>query len=436
MTQDFWNNCRRELEASQPPPFFARFIKPLRCTGGADALHFTAASNAAKKWAEENLREIIAEKARAHFGNGGPSIFFSADDSADAKSPPILIPISRGGLRADLNFNNFVPGRANGLALAAALQVSNEDGGRASYNPLFICGAAGLGKTHLSHAIGNARAEKRPGANIRHLNANDFMDEVVRGYRNDKMGEFKAHFGGLDMLIVDDIQYLGGDRKRTQEEFFFLFNSFIDSSKPVIVTCDRLPNQIRDMNKRMTTRFSAGLTVSIDPPELELRIAILQRKAENRNVNLESHAARYIADRVKSNVRELEGALTRVIAYADFRRLPITPETCHEALKDVLSHSGVAPSVEDIQKKVADYYGIRLTDIKSPRRSRSVARPRQAAIYLTRQLTTKSFPEIGEAFGGRNHTTALHACKRIESLIKTDSQLEEDIRTLRVLITE
>ena len=435
MTQDFWNNCLRELKANQPSPFFARFIKPLRCNPPeANILYLVAESSAAKKWAEENLHDFVTEKARAHFGEDGPEIRFSIPpDSSASKSP--MTPVLPNGLCPGLNFGNFVPGRANGLALAASLQVAQDDESE-SYNPLFICGGAGLGKTHLSHAIGNARAKKLPEANIRYLNANDFMDEVVRGYRNDKMGEFKARFGGLDMLIVDDIQYLGGDRKRTQEEFFFLFNSFIDSRKPVIVTCDRLPNQISDMNKRMITRFSAGLTVTIDPPELELRIAILQRKAQNRRVELDDHVARYIADRIKSNVRELEGALTRVIAYAVFRRLPITLETCREALKDVLGRSGVAPSVDDIQKKVADYYRIRLADLKSARRSRSVARPRQVAIYLVRETTTKSFPEIGKEFGGRNHTTALYACQKIEKLLKVDSQLEEDMRILRAFIAE
>jgi chromosomal replication initiator protein len=447
--REFWKNQLGDFARRFSPALFGSFIAPLQCEGGGGKLSITAPHKTARDWARKELAPLLRAGAKrelhsdlqVEFIIAAPAV--SSFTAADAKSPDAPPPgkkaptaksaeVDDSGLRADLNLDNFVPGKANELALVAARQVAQSKRGAARHNPLFICGGSGLGKTHLSHAVGNRFRADNPGVKICHINANNFMNEVVRAYLNGAADGFKRRFRALDMLIIDDIQYIGGNRERTQDEFFFLFNDLVDGKKSIVITCDKLPRQIKDMKPRLVSRFGWGLTAIIEPPELELRIAILLHKAQERAIALPLAGARHIAERVKSNIRELEGALNTVFALAEFRHMPITPELAREALDNVLGPGGGAGAVtvEEIQKKAAEYYRVRLSDFKSARRSRSVARPRQVAIYLTRLKTTMSLPEIGASFGGRNHTTVLHACRRVEELLKTDAQLAEDIKLL------
>lgn len=368
---------------------------------------------------------------RARSANGPLPAAQHAPAAVAARRPP---PVGLPELNPRYTFDSFVEGKANQLAFVAGAKMA-EGTDIHNHNPLFIWGSVGLGKTHLAHAIGNRHRETHPGHRVRYITANDFVGEVVRAFRNNQADDFKRQFHSLDMLILDDIQFIGGDKARSQEEFFCLFNSLVDHRKPLVITCDRLPTQIKDMHRRLVTRFQWGLMVSIEPPELELRIGILQRKAEESGIDLDTHVARYIADRLKANVRELEGALRRVIAYAEFSRAPITLELCRTALTDILGPRSKAITVATVQEKVADYYKIRLGDLKSAKRTRAITRPRHVAIHLTRELTELSLPEIGQAFGGRNHTTVIHSCRRVERLAAQDPEVSHDLKVLKHLIS-
>lgn len=328
------------------------------------------------------------------------------------------------GLNKSFNFGNFVTGKANQLATAAAKQIAENPG--KSYNPLFIYGGVGLGKTHLIQAIGNELRQTHPDAKIKYLHAERYVSDVVKAYENKSFDSFKKQYHSLDLLLIDDIQFIG-KKNRTQEEFFYAFNTLIENKKQIIITCDSYPKEIVGVDERLRTRFSWGLTVAIEPPELEMRVAILKKKAEEINIALPDDVAFFVAKQIRSNVRELEGALNRIVAMSNFSGRAIDISLTKESLRDLIAVRGRQVSVENIQKTVADYYKIKIADMHSKKRSRNYSRPRQIAMSLTRELTNLSFPEIAEAFGGRHHTTIMHACDEIESLRLNDHNIGQDL---------
>lgn len=328
------------------------------------------------------------------------------------------------GLNPSFNFSNYVTGRANQLARAAAIQVAENPG--AAYNPLFIYGGVGLGKTHLLQAIGNELKQHNPDAKIRYLHAERYVSDVVKAYEHKAFDEFKRQYHSLDLLLIDDIQFFA-KKTRTQEEFFYAFNSLIEAKKQIVITCDTYPKEIADVDERLRTRFSWGLTVAVEPPELEMRVAILLKKAEAVNLNLPEDVAFFIAKQIRSSVRELEGALNRIIAMAKFTGHAIDVHLAKDALRDLIAVRGRQVTMENIQKTVADYYKIKVAEMYSKKRTRNFARPRQVAMALSRELTNHSFPEIGEAFGGRHHTTVMHACDEIDQLRQNDPTIARDI---------
>jgi chromosomal replication initiator protein len=333
----------------------------------------------------------------------------------------------RGALNRENNFDNFVVGKSNQLARAAAMQVAENPG--YAYNPLFIYGGVGLGKTHLMHAIGNYLVDKKPGAKVVYLHSETFVATMVSALQLNAISEFKRFYRSVDALLIDDIQFFAG-KERSQEEFFHTFNALLEGGQQIILTCDRYHKEINGLEERLKSRFGWGLTVAVDPPELETRAAILMNKAELCNVDLPYDAALFVAQRLRSNVRELEGALKRVIAHASFKGEPISLELIKEALRDLFALQDKLVTIDNIQRSVAEYYKIKMADMLSKRRNRSVARPRQVAMTLSKELTNHSLPEIGDAFGGRDHTTVLHACKQIKKLRHSSIDIQEDYNNL------
>lgn len=352
-----------------------------------------------------------------------------AGDSIDA--PTILRSAAETSLRTNLNneftFDSFVEGKSNQLAFAAAQQVAENPGG--SYNPLFIYGGVGLGKTHLMHAVGNALRAKKPDAKIVYLHSERFVADMVKALQLKAIDEFKRFYRSVDALLIDDIQFFSG-KERSQEEFFHTYNALLEGGQQMILTSDRYPKEIDGVEERLKSRFGWGLTVAVEPPELETRAAILINKAEQSGVHLSKDAAFFIAQRIRSNVRELEGALKRVMAHAQFTRRAIDIDLIRESLKDLLALQDKLITVDNIQRVVADYYQLKMSDLLSRRRSRSVARPRQVAMSIAKELTNHSLPEIGEAFGGRDHTTVLHACRKVKELEGADREVQRDLKNL------
>lgn len=333
----------------------------------------------------------------------------------------------RNYLNKSFTFTSFVEGKSNQLGLAAARQIADNPGG--AYNPLFIYGGVGLGKTHLMHAVGNALVEKNPNAKVVYLHSERFVADMVKALQLNAINDFKRYYRSVDALLIDDIQFFAG-KERSQEEFFHTFNALLEGGQQIILTCDRYPKEINGLEERLKSRFGWGLTVAVEPPELETRVAILMKKADQANMALPHDAAFFIAQRIRSNVRELEGALKRVIANAHFTGRDIDVELVRESLKDLLALQDKQVSIDNIQRVVSEYFKIKVSDILSKRRSRSVARPRQVAMALSKELTNHSLPEIGDAFGGRDHTTVLHACRKIKSLREEDADIREDWKNL------
>ncbi|OED43440.1 chromosomal replication initiation protein DnaA [Endozoicomonas sp. (ex Bugula neritina AB1)] len=330
-------------------------------------------------------------------------------------------------LNAQFTFDTFVEGKSNQLALAASRQVAENPG--SAYNPLFLYGGVGLGKTHLMHAVGNSLVKHNPNAKVVYLHSERFVADMVKALQLNAINDFKRYYRSVDALLIDDIQFFAG-KERSQEEFFHTFNALLEGGQQMILTCDRYPKEISGVEERLKSRFGWGLTVAVEPPELETRVAILMKKAEQHRVDLPHEAAFFIAQRIRSNVRELEGALKRVIASAHFMGRKIDIDLIRESLKDLLALQDKQVSIDNIQRTVAEYYKIKVADILSKRRSRSVARPRQIAMALSKELTSHSLPEIGDAYGGRDHTTVLHACRKVKELASTDNDIRDDYKNL------
>jgi chromosomal replication initiator protein len=338
----------------------------------------------------------------------------------------------KSNLNTDFTFATFVGGKSNQLARAASMQVGENPGG--AYNPLFIYGGVGLGKTHLMHAVGNLILERNPAARVIYLHSERFVADMVKALQHNAINDFKRYYRNVDALLIDDIQFFAG-KERSQEEFFHTFNALLEGQQQVILTCDRYPKEVQGLEERLKSRFGWGLTAAIEPAELETRVAILMNKATQSHINLPDDVAFFIAKRIQSNIRELEGALRRVMASARFTGQPITLDFTKEALRDLLALQDKLVTTENIQKTVAEYYKIRVADLLSPRRTRTITRPRQIAMALAKELTTHSLPEIGDAFGGRDHTTVLHACRKVVELKDADSRIKEDYNNLLRTLT-
>jgi len=431
-----WIRCVRALEAELPEQQFNTWVRPLQVLEGAGALKLLAPNRFVVDWVNANLLPRIGELLRRQNTGDAPIITVEVGSRTPAPpastSPPARPRRAEGlvvgaRLNPDFNFGTFVEGKSNQLAKAAALQVA-ENLGRA-YNPLFLYGGVGLGKTHLMHAIAHLTKGRDTEARVAYVHSERFVSDMVRALQHNKMNEFKTAYRSLDALLIDDIQFFAG-KERSQEEFFHTFNELLEGQHQVILTCDRYPKEVEGLEERLKSRFGWGLTVAIEPPELETCVAILMTKAQGTGVKLPEEVAFFIAKRIRSNVRELEGALRRVIANSRFTGHAITIEFTKEALKDLLSLQAKLVTLENIQKTVADSYKLRMADLLSKRRSRSVARPRQVAMALAKELTTHSLPEIGDAFGGRDHTTVMHACKRIKALRDSERRMTEDYSNL------
>ncbi|MCG2575810.1 chromosomal replication initiator protein DnaA [Dechloromonas sp. XY25] len=457
----FWESCLQRFEQELPAQQFNTWIRPLRLEGETTALEnglrLIAPNGFILKWVRDRYLSRIEDYSRAFFsgpvtialvigaGKVAPTrVEASVEPAENAPAKPTASgPVERKGsaqekpgarknnyeksrLFPTFTFDNLVVGKANDLARAAAVQVAHNPGG--AYNPLFIYGGAGLGKTHLIHAIGNTILAENPEKVVRYVHAEDYYSDVVRAYQQKSFDTFKRMYRSLDVLLLDDVQFFNG-KNRSQEEFFFLFNALIEARKQIIITCDTYPKDINGLDDRLVTRFDWGLTVQIEPPELEMRVAILKKKAEAEGIQLDDEVAFFIAKHLRSNVRELEGALKKVLAYSSFHGRAIALDLAKEALKDVIG-SVRNVGIDNIQKTVADYYKIKVADLFSKKRTRAIARPRQAAMWLCREVTSHSFPEIGDAFGGRDHTTVIHAVKTIDSLRIKENELNHDLHVL------
>jgi chromosomal replication initiator protein len=453
---EIWQDCSRVLERELTPQQYIAWIKPLRVIAyDADAHQLrigapnrmkldavrsqfasrirAAAANIAQHPVDVQFEvspgataELDAEPVRMYglaAADAGPALQGDGALTADGA----LQHVERARLQPALTFDNFVTGKANQLARAAAMQVAENPGG--SYNPLFLYGGVGLGKTHLVHAVGNGILARKPNAKVRYIHAEQYVSDVVRAYQRKAFDEFKRYYHSLDLLLIDDIQFFGG-KSRTQEEFFYAFEALVAGRRQIIITSDTYPKELKDIEDRLVSRFSVGLTVGIEPPELEMRVAILLKKAELERAELSEDVAFFVAKNLRSNVRELEGALRKILAFASFHGRPLSIDLAREALKDLLGASTGQVTVELIQRTVADYYKIKVADMYSKRRPNSIAMPRQVAMYLAKEMTQKSLPEIGELFGGRDHTTVLHAVRKIGQHRAKDSELNHALHVL------
>lgn len=460
MVVSLWQECIGRLQDELTAQQFSMWIRPLQAEMDGDTLVLYAPNHFVLNWVRDKYIDIINQFFIEIMGDNAPNLRFDIGSrpssgtivkntvatapkvttsvkpnkgtpSFNNISPEPITKDHRSNINLTYLFDNFVEGKSNQLGKAAALQVAENPGG--AYNPLFLYGGTGLGKTHLLHAVGNGIIKNNPNAKVVYMHSERFVQDMVKALQNNAIEEFKHYYRSVDALFIDDIQFFA-NKERSQEEFFHTFNALLEGNHQVILTSDRYPKEIDGVEDRLKSRFGWGLTVAIEPPELETRVAILMRKAEESGINLPDEVAFFIAKRLRSNVRELEGALNRVIANANFTGRPITIDFVREALRDLLALQEKLVTIDNIQKTVAEYYKIKMADMLSKRRSRSVARPRQVAMALSKELTNQSLPEIGDAFGGRDHTTVLHACRKIAQLREESHDIKEDyanlIRTL------
>ncbi|MCC4800464.1 chromosomal replication initiation protein DnaA [Enterovibrio norvegicus] len=460
MSSSLWLQCLQRLQEDLPATEFSMWVRPLQAELNDNTLTLFAPNRFVLDWVRDKYLNSINQLLNEFCGVDMPVLRFEVGSKRVAPVAPPSQPVppapsapvarpsvgrtwepAPSPVQSDVNhrsnvnpkhkFTNFVEGKSNQLALAAARQVADNPG--AAYNPLFLYGGTGLGKTHLLHAVGNAISDRKVDARVVYMHSERFVQDMVKALQNNQIEEFKRYYRSVDALLIDDIQFFA-NKERSQEEFFHTFNALLEGNQQIILTSDRYPKEINGVEDRLKSRFGWGLTVAIEPPELETRVAILMKKAEDHNIRLPDEVAFFIAKRLRSNVRELEGALNRVIANANFTGRAITIDFVREALRDLLALQEKLVTIDNIQKTVAEYYKIKMADLLSKRRSRSVARPRQVAMALSKELTNHSLPEIGDAFGGRDHTTVLHACRKIEQLREESHDIKEDysnlIRTL------
>jgi chromosomal replication initiator protein len=446
-----WQSCLSVLEEELPAQQFSMWIRPLQCDVSDNIMTLYAPNRFVLDWVREKYVARITQLVSLQDSANPPLVRFDVGTlsssqpslkSGEQKLPAVKQTLAKGNspepnipqttnIRNKYTFDNFVEGKSNQLARAAASQVADNPG--TAYNPLFIYGGTGLGKTHLLHAVGNGILLNNPKAKIAYMHSERFVQDMVKALQNNAIEKFKQYYRSVDALLIDDIQFFA-KKERTQEEFFHTFNALLEGNQQIILTSDRYPKEIEGVEDRLKSRFGWGLTIAIEPPELETRVAILKTKAQESKINLADEVAFFIAKRLRSNVRELEGALNRVIANANFTGRQITIDFVREALRDLLALQDKLVTIDNIQRTVAEYYKIKVADLLSKRRNRSVARPRQIAMALSKELTNHSLPEIGDQFGGRDHTTVLHACRKVKSLREESHDIKEDysnlIRTL------
>ena len=429
-----WNQCLLALELELSEQQFHTWIRPLQPIEEDGALKLLAPNRFVIDWIKEHCLDKIAAvidplPVFLEVGSRRPPLIAR---SSVTPGPPPRRPVIGTQLNANFTFDNFVEGKSNQLGRAAALQVASNPG--RAYNPLFIYGGVGLGKTHLMHAVGHEMLQRNPAAKVAYVHSERFVGDMVRGLQHNTIMDFKRRYRSLDALLIDDIQFFAG-KERSQEEFFHTFNVLLEGQRQIILTCDRYPKEVSGLEERLKSRLGCGLTVAIEPPELETRVAILMSKAAAEGHVIPEEVAFFIAQRIRSNVRELEGVLRRVLANSQFTGQPITLDFTKDALRDLLALQDRLVTIDNIQKTVAGYFKMRVADLHSKRRNRSITRPRQIAMALAKELTNHSLPEIGDAFGGRDHTTVMHACRRVNALRETETRVAEDYGNLLRTLT-
>jgi len=442
-----WSNCLQRLEKELSDQQLNTWIRPLQIIEESSQITLLAPNRFVLDWVKQNFQDkiqsilsdidpkqavqLLIEIGSQNKSSETKTVTSTVNNKTESfitnKKSPITKSIVEHNINPSFTFDNFVEGKSNQLAKAASLQVAQNPG--SAYNPLFFYGGVGLGKTHLMHAVGNMMLNHNPGARITYIHSERFVGHMVKALQHNAMDAFKQHYRSLDAILVDDIQFFAG-KERSQEEFFHTFNALLEEGSQIILTCDRYPKEVEGLEERLRSRFGWGLPVCIDPPELETRVAILQKKAEEAHTNLPNEVAFFIAKRIRSNIRELEGAFRRVLATANFTGTSITLDFAKEALRDLIALQERTITIDNIQKTVAEYYKIRTSDLHSSRRSRSITRPRQLAMALSKELTNHSLPEIGAAFGGRDHTTVLHGCRKITELRESDNKINEDYNNM------
>lgn len=438
-----WKYCLEKLEGELSPQQYNTWIRPLQPVEGDATIRLLAPNRFVMDWVNDQYLSLIKDLLNNNDSFSDVSVNIEVGSQTQSRAPaepahrntvsrPRLSARQSNILNPEFTFDTFIEGKSNQLARAASMQVSQNPG--KSYNPLFIYGGVGLGKTHLMQGIGHSILQQTPDANVAYLHSERFVADMVKALQHNVINDFKRHYRSVDALLIDDIQFFAG-KERSQEEFFHTFNHLLEGQHQIVLTCDRYPKEVNGLEERLKSRFGWGLTVAIEPPELETRVAILNKKALRNGISLPDEVAFFIAKRFRSNVRELEGALNRVVANSNLTGRPITLEFAQEALRDLLLIQDKQITIENIQKTIAEYYKIRVADLLSKRRNRSIARPRQIAMALSKELTGHSLPEIGDAFGGRDHTTVLHACRKISELRKTEQKIEEDYNNLGKILT-
>ncbi len=446
MSAALWNSCLKILQSELPPETFSTWISPLQVDEKDNKISLLAPNHHVVAWLRENtlpriraIMDDLAEREKlspppvVSLGVGSLDALMHEDETprpvAPSAQPARTVPASARGNRVNtkFTFDNFVEGKSNEFARAAAMGAAENPG--VTYNPLFIYGGVGLGKTHLMQAVGNTIREKRPDAHILYVNSERFVGDMVRALQHNSINDFKQVYRNADALLIDDIQFFAG-KERSQEEFFHTFNALFEADRQIVLTSDRHPKELDRVEERLRSRFSLGITASIDPPELETSVAILKRKAIAMGVALQDDVAFFTAKLIRSNVRELEGGLRRLVAGAQFTGQPISVDFAKETFKDLLALRNRSITIDNIKKTVAEYFSIRVSDLLSPKRTRSITRPRQIAMSLAKELTQHSLPEIGSAFGGRDHTTVLHACRKVKELREKETPVDEDYKNL------
>lgn len=441
-----WDKCLQKLEDDIAERDFHTWVRPLTASNDDKNLVLYAPNRFVVDWIKDNLFDAVLSTAQHFAGNDINVTIRMTESKQDNKPVPITTAQNKNSaepldgsnefgtnvLNASFIFENHIEGKSNQIARAATKQVSENPG--MAYNPLFIYGGVGLGKTHLMHAAGNLIRQNKKNANVAYVHSERFVSDMVKSIGSNSMEKFKRYYRSLDALLIDDIQFFAG-KNQSQEEFFHTFNTLIETGAQIILTSDKFPKEINNLQERLISRFESGLTVRIDPPELETRVAILKNKAHKNQVELSDEVAFLVAKKIRSNVRELEGALHRLVASSRFTNRDIDIDLAKDTLQDLTLFQERKISIENIQKTVAEFYSIRVSDLKSKRRNRNIARPRQVAMALSKELTSLSLPDIGDAFGGRDHTTVIHACKKVDELTKTEPRINEDYKTLSKILS-